>query len=97
MVHDQVAALIQAWHFFKKGEGCVEGMDAAINHLAMKANVEVFGVEGETVPFEPFAHYVINPSGNEITDVEIVLFGVRAIRDNGSHRILSRALVKQVN
>jgi hypothetical protein len=95
MVHDQIAGLIRAWHDFKEGKGSIEGVDAAIDYLAMKANVEVFGVEGEKVPFEPLAHYLVNPSGNEVTDVEVVLFGVRAIRDNGSHRILSRALVKQ--
>ena len=95
MVHDQIAALLQAWHYFKKGEGSVEEMDAAIDYLAMKAKVEMFGVEGEQTTFKPFEHYLVNPSGDEVTDVEVVLFGVRAIRDNGSHRVLSRALVKQ--
>jgi hypothetical protein len=94
-VQDQIAAVLQSWERHKQTGDSNAELEAAINYLAHKANVKTFGRVGEVVAFEPFAHYVIDPIEGKAPElVTIVTFGVRAEREDGSLRVISRALVK---
>lgn len=90
----QIAALMLAWDNYKTGNTSAEAVENAITYLASKASVETFGTEGEQVPFEPFEHYLIDKP-HAVENVVIEIAGIRAIRENGSHKILTRALVKK--
>ena len=92
-VQDTVAALLTAWHRYKLGEANEAEVDQWIDMLATRTNVEMFGNIGETVPFKPFEHFPITPI-NKSKNVQIVTFGVRAIREDSSLRVLTKAIVK---
>jgi hypothetical protein len=92
-IQDGVGDTLLAWHRFKAGTGSLEQVEHLLNYLATKASVETFGAEGELTTFKPFEHYVIDHTGEEIREVAVVLRGTRAVRNNGSTRIISRALV----
>lgn len=92
-VQDTVAALLTAWYRYKLGKANETEVSQWIDLLATRTNVETFGSIGELVPFKPFEHFPITPI-NKTTSVEIVTFGVRAIREDGSHRVLTKAIVK---
>ena len=92
-VQVQIAALMLAWEDYKTGNTSAEAVENAITYLGSKASVEVFGNEGEQVPFEPFEHYLIDKP-HAVEDVVIERAGIRAVREDGSHKILTRALVK---
>lgn len=93
-IQDQVAAVLHAWDRNRDANSSAE-VNAAIEHLANVAKVKTFGRVGDVVEYEPFSHFLID---GEIsgTDVVIVAFGVQGERDDGSLRLLSRALVKNV-
>jgi len=92
-IQDRVGDTLLAWHRFKAGQGSMEQVEHLLNYLATTASVETFGTEGEVTQFAPFEHYVIDHTGEEVREVAVVLIGTRAIRDNGSTRTISRALV----
>ena len=92
-VQDTVAALLTAWHRYKLGKANEEEVDQWMDMLATRANIEIFGNIGETVPFKPFEHFPITPI-NKSKNVQIVTFGVRAIREDSSLRVLTKAIVK---
>ena len=94
-IQDCVGDTLLAWHRFKAGRGSMAEVEHLLNYLATKASVETFGTEGEVTQFAPFEHYVIDHTGEEVREVAVVLIGTRAIRDNGSTRTISRALVTQ--
>lgn len=90
-VQVQIAALMLAWEDYKTGNTSAEAVENAITYLGSKASVEAFGTEGEQVPFSPFEHYL--PT-HAVENVVIERAGIRAVREDGSHKILTRALVK---
>ena len=92
-IQDGVGDTLLAWHRFKAGQGSMEEVEHLLNYLATKASVETFGTEGEITKFAPFEHYVIDHDGAEVREVAVVRKGARAIRDNGSTRTITRALV----
>lgn len=91
-VQEAVGALLLTWQRYEEGKATADEFDFNLRYLALKASVEVFGTEGEQVPFNPFEHFLINTPNGEITKVKVVEVGVRAVRDNGSKRIIRRAL-----
>lgn len=92
-VQDTVAALLTAWHKYKLGKASEAEVDQWLDLLATRTDVEMFGNIGEIVLFKPFEHFPITPI-NKSQHVDIATFGVRAIRDNGSYRVLIKAIVK---
>ena len=92
-IQDGVGDTLLAWHRFKAGQGSMEEVEHMLNYLATKASVETFGQEGEITKFAPFEHYVIDHAGEEVREVAVVRLGSRAIRDDGSTRTITRALV----
>jgi hypothetical protein len=93
-VQDTVAALLTAWHRYKLGKANEAEVSQWIDLLATRTDVETFGSIGEVVPFKPFEHFPITYINEATTGVEIDTFGVRAIREDGSHRVLTKAIVK---
>ena len=91
-VQDSVAALLTAWCRYKNGEANEAEISQWLDVLANKVNVEMFGNVGAVVPFKPFEHYPITPI--ETNEVKVYALGVRAMRDDGSYRVLTKALVK---
>jgi hypothetical protein len=92
-VQQQLATVLLALE--RSSEEVCPSVRASVNHLAFKANVFTFGTVGDVVAFEPFAHYVIDDADGKVPEfVTIVLSGVRAVRDDDSVKVLSRALVK---
>ena len=92
-IQDGVGDTLLAWHRFKAGQGSMAEVEHMLNYLATKAAVETFGTEGEVTQFAPFEHYVTDHDGSPVTEVAVVRIGSRAIRDNGSTRTITRALV----
>lgn len=86
-----IASLLLRWDAYKAGETTIEEIDHLINYVALKASVEKFGMQYETVEYKPLEHYLIN--NVEVQAVVIHTAGARAIREDGSHRVLIRALV----
>lgn len=92
-VQDQIAAVLIAME--RSSEEVCPALRESINHLAYKASVFAFGRVGDVVAFEPFAHYVTdNPTDKVPEFVTILMSGVRAVRDDDSIKVLSRAIVK---
>ena len=94
-IQDVIGDTLLAWHRFKTGTSSMAEIENLLNYLATKAAVETFGTEGEITKFAPFEHYVIDHDGSPITEVAIQAMGSRAIRDNGSTRTITRALVSK--
>ena len=92
-IQDGVGDTLLAWHRFKAGQGSMAEVEHMLNYLATKASVETFGTEGEVSKFKPFEHYMIGVTEGEIKEVAVVRKGARAIRDDGSTRTITRALV----
>ena len=92
-VQDHAGTLLLTWYKYNVGEASEAEMTQAINHFALKAKVEMFGDVGETVPFKPFEHFICDADA-PTAEVEIATSGVHAMRDNGSHRVIVKALVK---
>jgi hypothetical protein len=90
---DQIAVLMQSLHRYKEGNTTIEEVDFNLQCLARKAGVETFGVIGETVQYSPFEHFLIDGQRMLGESVVVHMFGVCAIRENGSRKVLSRALV----
>jgi hypothetical protein len=88
----QIGALLLALERFKDGETTIEEVESIAQYLAFKAKVETFGDIGEAVPFKPFEHFPVG-AVTEVGDVVIQMRGARFIRDDGSHRVLIKALV----
>lgn len=94
-VQAQIAAVLIALD--RSSEEVCPAVRESINNLASTADVFAFGRVGDVIAFEPLAHYVINPvEGSPPEFVAVELSGVRALRDDGSVRTLSRALVRGV-
>lgn len=92
-IQDGVGDTLLAWHRFKAGQGSMAEVEHMLNYLATKAAVETFGQEGEITKFAPFEHYVIDTTDTPPTEVAVVRLGSRAIREDGSTRTITRALV----
>jgi len=92
-MQNHIGTLLLAWHRYNTGEAGEAEVSQAINYFALKANVETFGKVGNTVPFKPFEHFICD-ADTPTENVEIDTFGVRAVREDGSHRVIVKALVK---
>lgn len=92
-MQNHIGTLLLAWHRYNTGEASEAEVSQAINYFALKANVEMFGSVGDIVPFKPFEHFICDANA-PTTNVEIDTFGVRAVREDGSHRVITKALVK---
>lgn len=88
----QIGALLLALERFKDGETTIEEVESIAQYLAFKAKVETFGNIGEAVPYKPFEHFPVEHM-TEVRDVVVKMRGARFIRDDGSHRVLIKALV----
>jgi hypothetical protein len=92
-VQEAIGALLLTWQRYEEGKSSADEVDFNLRYLARKASVEVFGAEGEQVSFNPFEHFLIETPDNEVTQVKVIEAGVRAVRDDGSKRMVRRALV----
>jgi hypothetical protein len=95
-VQDQVAALLGAWDALSAklaDPGATREVESLLQLVAAKANVDRLGTRGEIVPFQPLQHYLITASAAPPSNVRIETPGVKAVRSDGSYRVLTRALV----
>lgn len=92
-IQDGVGDTLLAWHRFKAGQGSMAEVEHLLNHLATKAGVETFGTQGELTSFKPLEHCPAEPVEEGTNEVTVLRMGARAIRDNGSTRIITRAIV----
>jgi len=92
-VQDQIATMLSALQYYKD-EGDSTWLESTIHNVAHYGRVEMFGEVGGMDTFKPLEHFVINPEEGVPEFVLIEVSGVRAVREDGSHRILTRALVK---
>ncbi|MBY0437039.1 MAG: hypothetical protein K2W80_02520 [Burkholderiales bacterium] len=95
-LQEQLGALLVAWDVLHDGvSDPATGREVAalIELVARKANVERVGTHGEIVPFQPLQHYLAAPSPTPPSQVRIEVPGVRAMRNDGSYRLLTRAVV----
>lgn len=91
-VQDVVAALLTAWQRYKLKNDNEAEIDQWMDMLATRTDVEMFGNIGQIVSFKPFEHF---PTKRVIgKNVQIIALGVRAIREDSSHRVLTKAIVK---
>ena len=99
-IQEQVAALLVAWHHYRSGLSEPTGANevgSLVALVASKAKVETFGSKGDVVPFQPLQHFLGDTSTPPPTNVRIEIPGVRAVRSDESHRVLTRALVYPAN
>lgn len=93
---DQVAALLGAWDALSTKLADPAGtreVESLLQLVASKVNVDRLGTRGEIVPFQPLQHYLITASAAPPSNVRIQTPGVKAVRNDGSYRVLTRALV----
>lgn len=92
-IQDGVGDTLLAFYRFKAGQGSMAELEHLLNHLAVKAAVELFGRVDEVTKFAPFEHYVIDTADTPPAEVVVKAMGTRAIREDGSTRTITRALV----
>jgi hypothetical protein len=99
-LQEQLGALLVAWDALRSAlPDPVAGQEvtALIELAAGKANVERSGARGEIVAFQPLQHYLAEPTSTPPTQVRIDVPGVRAMRSDGSYRLLTRAVVYPIS
>jgi hypothetical protein len=72
-------------------------VSALVNLVASKAKIEMYGSKGDLVQYQPLQHFLGDNSAQTPTNVRIEIPGVRLLRNDNSHRVLTRALVISVN
>lgn len=70
-----------------------QDFSAMTKGVARAAGVETFGTVGEVVAYDPLEHFLDAERGSVQTTVSVRVSGARLIREDGSHRILIRAVV----
>jgi len=98
-VQEQVAALLVAWDALSVTLAQpvdTREVESLLAMVAKKIDVDRLGMKGEVVPFQPFQHYLVDATTAPPATVRIYVPGVRAVRPDGSFRVLTRALVNPV-
>ncbi len=99
-IQEQVAALLVAWDTFRSRlaePDSANEVGSLVALVASKAKVEAFGSKGDVIPFQPLRHFLGDTSTTPPANVRIEIPGIRAVRSDGSYRVLTRALVYPVN
>lgn len=98
-LQDHVASLLVACDGdqgkFQLGTESSE-IDLLIKAVASAASVERFGEKGREVPYRPLEQSLVEQSDSPPVSVRIELPGVRARREDGSHRVLIKAVVSRL-
>jgi hypothetical protein len=97
---ERLGELLIIWQRFCESgnkEGPVREVDSLIKSIAREAQVQTFGTPGEVVAYEPLQHFLNGDIGKPLTAVKVLVSGARALRDDGSVRVLVRAIVAPVS
>lgn len=98
-LHDQIAALLVAWDAFRESlldASATNEIEFLVESIAARARIERIGKVGEMETFHPLQHHVIGGGELPPVSVRINVPGVRIVRDDGSFRVLIKALTEPV-
>ena len=98
-LHDQIAALLVAWDAYR--ESLIDATPAneiefLVESISATAGIGRIGKVGEMETFHPLHHHVIGAGEFPPVSVRINVPGVRIVRDDGSFRVLIKALTEPV-